>query len=339
MIKEPVSVVITCFNLEKYISSAILSAKYQTYPGEIQIIVIDDGSTDSSKKILAEFQGIEVYSLHRNSGVLSATLAGIRRARHDVVFFLDGDDVWDRDKLSLCMSKFSENDRFLTHDIWFMNPNGERFNRVTKSELVMSSAHPDDHSDLLESCILLHRDYVWLGSAFALRKSKTRLDDFSAFCEAYPKLQTVYQDWPLAVWSAVMGKGRYRYVNYKLMGYRIHEENYSGATPTLEKRRANLKKVRDTMQCLLDILMAGESMTTCVEVTRLKLAQAEVSYAMTFNSRKNILNSLVRLPPRSLFCSHQGLRIISLSLLSLSLGPQITHRAIEFYKNLRFFFR
>ena len=89
-----VSIIITCFNLEKYIARAISSCANQS-AGEHQyeIIVIDDASTDSSWEIIQSFSGIvKMFHLPTNLGVSAASNLGIEKSRGDYIVRVDGDD-------------------------------------------------------------------------------------------------------------------------------------------------------------------------------------------------------------------------------------------------------
>ena len=77
-----ISVIITCYNLEKYISRAINSCLNQTMPDEnYEVIVVDDASTDGSWDAIKQFNGLVKTVRHAaNLGVSAASNAGIRAA-------------------------------------------------------------------------------------------------------------------------------------------------------------------------------------------------------------------------------------------------------------------
>lgn len=96
-----VSVIIPAFNAEATLREALSSAMASTYR-EIEIIVIDDGSTDATAKLVAEFADRDNrVRLHQqdNGGVSAAFNAGLTRARGDYVARLDADDLWHPRKL------------------------------------------------------------------------------------------------------------------------------------------------------------------------------------------------------------------------------------------------
>lgn len=95
----PVSVIIPAFNSERFLESALDSVFHQTYPGDLQVIVIDDGSTDGTSTIAKQYPGVD-YRYQENRGVSSARNAGIKIAHGKYITFLDSDDIWDPEKLS-----------------------------------------------------------------------------------------------------------------------------------------------------------------------------------------------------------------------------------------------
>jgi glycosyltransferase involved in cell wall biosynthesis len=88
----PVTVVINNFNYGRYLASAIDSALHQTYP-RIEVIVVDDGSTDESRAVIAAYQDRVIPVLKENGGQASAFNAGFAHAQGDLLIFLDSDDI------------------------------------------------------------------------------------------------------------------------------------------------------------------------------------------------------------------------------------------------------
>lgn len=99
MILSPlVSVVIASYNREQFIVDAIRSVQHQTVD-DIEIIVVDDGSTDSTQQILNNF-GDSINVINQpNQGRSAARNKGVNNARGDYIAFLDSDDIWLHDKL------------------------------------------------------------------------------------------------------------------------------------------------------------------------------------------------------------------------------------------------
>lgn len=95
-----VSVIIPTYNCAQHITEAVDSVLNQTYKG-IQIIVVDDGSTDNTKQVLAPYIEKRLISyLHQeNSGPGAARNTGIRAANGEYIAFLDTDDLWYPEKI------------------------------------------------------------------------------------------------------------------------------------------------------------------------------------------------------------------------------------------------
>ncbi|HEX8515665.1 MAG TPA: glycosyltransferase [Bacteroidia bacterium] len=96
-----VSVVIPCYNGERFIQATIGSVQSQTY-SNFEIIVIDDGSTDSSSEILRsliEKDDRIIYTHQQNAGVSAARNKGMSIAKGEYIALLDADDIWCKDNL------------------------------------------------------------------------------------------------------------------------------------------------------------------------------------------------------------------------------------------------
>ena len=94
---ELVSVVMPCFNGRAFVEQAVRSALGQDYTN-VELIVVDDGSTDGSREVLArlasEFAGRMTVLQQDNQGPYPARNTGLRHARGTLVAFLDADDYW-----------------------------------------------------------------------------------------------------------------------------------------------------------------------------------------------------------------------------------------------------
>lgn len=94
---DTISIIIPVYNVENYLVQCIDSGLAQSYPS-IEIILVDDGSTDNSGKICDHYAGENknVVVIHKTNGGLSdARNVGIRKATGEYIMFVDGDDVVD----------------------------------------------------------------------------------------------------------------------------------------------------------------------------------------------------------------------------------------------------
>jgi glycosyltransferase involved in cell wall biosynthesis len=106
-----VSVVIPTYNCASYLSKTLDSVLEQTYPN-IEIIVIDDGSTDNTQEVLASYQQDIQYFYQDNHGASVARNLGITLAKGEYITFLDSDDYYvDRQKILLEVECLQANSR------------------------------------------------------------------------------------------------------------------------------------------------------------------------------------------------------------------------------------
>lgn len=94
-----VSVVVPNYNCGRFLAEALESVLAQTYPA-VEVIVVDDGSTDDSAEVLARYDGRVRVLRQPNQGVSAARNYGIRESRGEFVAFLDADDLWHPEKLA-----------------------------------------------------------------------------------------------------------------------------------------------------------------------------------------------------------------------------------------------
>ncbi len=95
-----ISVVIPLYNKEQSISSTLQSVCDQTYT-DIEIVVVNDGSTDNSAVVASTYPDVRIRVINKeNGGVSSARNRGIKETQGDFIAFLDADDLWDKDYLA-----------------------------------------------------------------------------------------------------------------------------------------------------------------------------------------------------------------------------------------------
>jgi glycosyltransferase involved in cell wall biosynthesis len=102
---KTISVIIPTYNYASYVREAIDSALEQSYPA-LEIIVVDDGSTDATAQVLSVYGDRIRVLRQKNQGVAAARNAGIAAARGDYLAFLDSDDIWKPRKLELQIARF-----------------------------------------------------------------------------------------------------------------------------------------------------------------------------------------------------------------------------------------
>jgi hypothetical protein len=99
-----VSAIIPVYNGERFIEDAVNNVLAQKYPS-LEIIVVDDGSTDSTEEIAGKLPADIRYFKQKNAGPASARNRGIRDASGEFLVFLDVDDLWPENNLNILVDK------------------------------------------------------------------------------------------------------------------------------------------------------------------------------------------------------------------------------------------
>lgn len=128
-----VSVVIPAYNSEKYIAQTIDSVLEQTFR-DYEIIVVDDGSTDKTAAIVKGYEDKVKYFFQENWGTSVARNTGVKNAKGKYIAFLDNDDLWFPDKLSLQINIMEANS-----DVGMIFTDGQWFDDV---KIVRLSSRP-----------------------------------------------------------------------------------------------------------------------------------------------------------------------------------------------------
>jgi glycosyltransferase involved in cell wall biosynthesis len=102
MSNELVTAVIPTYNYGRFAAQAVESVLAQTY-GNVEIIVVDDGSTDDTSEQLIPYLDRIRYIYQENQSVAAARNTGVRAARGNLIAFLDADDLWHPHKLEVQM--------------------------------------------------------------------------------------------------------------------------------------------------------------------------------------------------------------------------------------------
>lgn len=232
-----VSIVIPCYNHEKYVDSCIQSIVDQTYDN-IELLICDDCSPDSSyEKLLAwkpelekRFPRVEIYRNEKNQGVCKNLNELINRAQGDFIKTLASDDMLRPDAISDYVN-FASTTEF---DIAFSNayiiddseqyPVEERKNRKTAY-----TAAPPSGRGLTER--LLQRNFIQ-GASFFIRKET--FEKYGLFDEQY-----IYEDWEFHL--RVSTTGIIAYMDKVPVYYRVADGSLSHYDSSTEAGRKKFR--------------------------------------------------------------------------------------------------
>ena len=159
-----VSVIIPTYNRAQYICEAVDSVLAQTYRN-IEVIVVDDGSTDNTEEILRQYDSKIKYVFQNNAGPSAARNNGIKQARGDLLAFLDSDDIWLPEKLErqVQLMKQSRNTGLVSCGSYIINASGE----ITASSIIKKN---HENKKLFLKELMVHNIISGGGSAALIKK-------------------------------------------------------------------------------------------------------------------------------------------------------------------------
>ena len=136
LVAPKASIIIRNYNYAEFLRDALDSALIQTYP-LVEVIVVDDGSTDDSRDILNSYSGRCLVVLQDNGGEGSAINAGFAVAKGDIVLFLDSDDVLAPDAVSQIVSVWAPDVSHVHFLLYIMDRDGMlRLTNTPQREIV-----------------------------------------------------------------------------------------------------------------------------------------------------------------------------------------------------------
>lgn len=154
---ELISVIIPAYNREGYLREAIDSILAQT-AGRFEIIVIDDGSTDSTAAIAQSYGDPVQCHSQPNQGIGAALNHGLRLATGEWLAFLDSDDLWAPEKTPIQLAHFARHpqlDLVFGHGTEFISP------EIPAGQITLGS-RPTDPRPMQSYCALLARREAFL---------------------------------------------------------------------------------------------------------------------------------------------------------------------------------
>ena len=209
------SVVIPLYNKEKEIANTLNSVLNQSYTAD-EIIVVDDGSTDGSAKIVESFtkKFKEIKLIKQNNiGVSAARNRGIEEAKNEYICFIDADDLWKED--------FLYEIKKLIEDF--------------PKAILYSTSHMmiDENGNFIKSKISLDKNFRgYIDNFIKVFKDNYGLINSSSVCirksinPKFPVGEKKGED--ICLWIELSLKGKFAFVNKHLSIYKLNASNRSG---------------------------------------------------------------------------------------------------------------
>ena len=156
LVNDKISVIIPVFNLEDCIKRTLDSVCAQTY-SNLEIIVIDDGSTDKSYQVICDYAKNDprIISIHQeNAGVTSARLNGLEHATGEWIGFVDGDDEIDTDMYEILIHNALKYNAQISHCGYRMIFEDGRVNYFHNTNCIVEQDNLKGLSDLLDGSLV-----------------------------------------------------------------------------------------------------------------------------------------------------------------------------------------
>ena len=224
-----VSVIIPTYNCESYIAETLNSVLHQSFK-DLEIIVVDDGSTDHTPQIAASYGPPVRLISQANSGVCKARNRGIREAAGRYLCLMDHDDYWVPSKLKLqleVMDRYPETGLVYSTFIWWFSDRDGKFPLPESYQAESSPTGIDEeYSGWVYHLLLLD---CWVLTSSALIRA-----DVFAKCGLFDESLPYSEDWDL--WLRVSREYAFIKLNEPLTLYRQHVSQGNLVTRDIDYR-------------------------------------------------------------------------------------------------------
>ena len=248
-----ISVIIPTYNREDYISETIQSVLNQTYK-DFEIIVIDDGSTDNTKKRLEPYLSKIKLIEQRNHERAVSRNKGVKNSSGEYIAFLDSDDLWAKDKLEKQVEVLdNKRDTILVY--------GQCLRVNEKSKKIKTAKRQTKGYSGFVFEKLLFRNFIISPTPLIRRQDFEKTSGFET--KYIP-----YEDWEYWIRFSLLGK--FHFLQDPLAYYRIH--------PQQSVKLTNAKKIEEVTTLLLEDSFKLKEVKPEITKKSLGLANLRFSY-------------------------------------------------------------
>ncbi len=238
-----VSIITASYNYEQYISETIDSVINQTYQNW-ELIIVDDGSVDSSLKIINSYVNkdsrikLYVHKNHINRGLIETIKLALSKVSGEYIVFLEADDYISNDYISKKMEVFVKNPNIglIYNDIKLIGNQ----NIIDERELYLNKIRNFWRKNACEQlCDAMHiMNMIPTFSCVMLKKSLLNQCSFNS-----PRV--AWLDWWL--WAQVVAKTKVYYINEELTKWRMHSNSY------IKREKLNIEYYKSTYNFKLQL--------------------------------------------------------------------------------------
>ena len=238
MIKPLISIIMPVYNSDAFLEDTIKCVLKQTYQNW-ELVIVNDGSTDNSQKIINAYKTEKVISIQReNKGLATTRNDAIRAAKGDYFALLDSDDLWAERKLEQQLQSMIENDSDLSFTEFKEFSDVQKFDKGDK--IYNQEASENIEKDLFDAIIT--QKIIPAPSSVMFPR---RIIDKVLFCETFRYVEDL--DFYLQIYKA--GFRKFHVINECLTYHRMHENNLS----------SNKEKMIDGLMNAYDRYFSNES--------------------------------------------------------------------------------
>lgn len=248
-----VSVIIPTYNREEFICETIQSVLDQTYK-DFEIIVVDDGSTDNTKKKLEIFGSKIKLIEQKNSERAVARNNGVKNSSGNYIAFLDSDDIWVKDKLEKQVDILDSN-----KDIILVYGQSHRINEKREKIKTAKRQLEGYSGNIFEE--LLMRNFITSPTPMIRR-------EYFEMTTGFQTKYIPYEDWEFWLRFSLLGK--FYFIAKPLSYYRIHPEQ--------SVKLASAKKIEEVTTLLLEDSFNLKNISEKIKRESLGLANLRFCY-------------------------------------------------------------
>lgn len=284
MNEKLVSIITPCYNGEKFINRYLDSLLGQTY-SNIEIIFINDGSTDKTEEIVFSYKdnfkkkGIKfIYIYQKNSGQSSAINKGLKIFKGDYLTWPDSDDVLDKNNIKHKVDYFEEH---LDVDILICKTrilDSEDLSKDLSKERGIYYRIPPKEKDNLFMDLILEKNVYFAPGAYMLR-SKT-------FLKLNPQ-RHIYDEWAGQNYQLLLPiayYGKCGYLDEYLYDYLVRSNSHSRQDTGFEKLLSNIYAHEKLLNTVIKEMKLKEE-KELLEIIKVKYIRRRLDLAYTFRNK------------------------------------------------------
>lgn len=304
VVVSQVSVIVPAYNVRSYIEPALASLQHQSFP-DFEAIIVDDGSTDDTAEVVKRFceRDSRFHLLQKqNGGLSSARNYGIRHSRSPYIALLDGDDVYEPDKLATHVAVLDR-----APDVGVVYSASRAIREDGRPTLMSLSGKPINSDPLLA---LLCKNFVGHGSNAVFRR--TLFDQVGEFDEGLRSSEDI------DFWLRIAATRRWHFHRLPqiLCGYRVRPSGLSFNVAQMKRSHEQVLEaaLRRSPEVVAPLLPTAYAYMYRY-LARLSLTAGDAQQARHFIDRSwNADHSIFYRDPRSM-----------ITLVSVRLAPLSKH--------------